>query len=229
MTLIDRSNALNDFETFQRVVKPRNSMRTGGYSALILGALVIIARAVASAFVASDYGVPWIDAFLNAQFEGRRTALLLNLAFWVGIPLIVLGIVLVVLSYTRGSKELEKVHARYQNGGYVAQQAAIGYQVKIPKQAAIDAALLTHPSLTDQQFSALLTEVRGRIAAADRKALRPLGTLLAGAQGTGAPLTAFYPDLTVPNLLVQSAPNEYVVVVPAAKAGGKPALYYTNN
>lgn len=216
------------------MVRPSNRLKTAGKWLTGFGVGLVIYRVIITAIRMTelpDRGPGFFDLLLFGHIPSalRRSEGFNMIALWLGLALVVAGIVCIAIAAMMAPKVAETSHQRYLSGGYVARGERIGYRFTA-RSANTDIVLLTHPSQDGNQFASLLQYVHQRPANADKPTLarvEGVARVIAQSSVASAALSTVFPDIQAPNVITRARRSAFVVVVPAAVPGKPPQIYET--
>ena len=226
MTTTEIQQQLSTPEGFAKAVSPRRTAYGVAITALVLSAAGI-ALNLFQLGTASDWR--WnlmFRYFFDAQavqFTGSgagRSEVWRFLYVWGPVVLIPVAVVLLVVHFSTRRKSAAALYADFRARGWVARQLLPGLQVRNGnKDVAI--ALISHPSIPEQEFEQAVQGYAAYLGTLDKKALKAVSTAALKAKVLkGVSASALAPQL---HPAILAAPVEgkgaYVVVVPPDAAG----------
>lgn len=211
-------------EGFAKAVTPRSAMYVGGLTSLIAG-LFGIAMNIFQLGSASDWNWRLIFRyFFDAQaveFTGSRSgrAEMWRFLYVYGpIILIPLGVILLIVHFSTRRKNGATLFADFQARGWVGRQRFTGLKVK-NGNATVDVVYVSHPSIPDENFDAIVQQHATQIAGLDKKGAKAASAaaIKAGILKGGISAAALTPGLP-PEIVAApvQGKGEFVAVVPPA-------------
>ncbi|HWV47819.1 MAG TPA: hypothetical protein VN035_00050 [Microbacterium sp.] len=211
-------------EGFAKAVTPKSGLYAGGLTSLIAG-LFGIAMNIFQLGSASDWNWRLIFRyFFDAQaveFTGSRAgrAEIWRFLYVYGpIVLVPLGVILLIVHFSTRRKNGATLFADFQSRGWVGRQRFTGLKVK-NGNATLDVVYVSHPSIPDENFDAIVQQHATQIAALDKKSTKAASAaaVKAGILKGGISAAALTPGLP-PEIVAApvQGKGEFVAVVPPA-------------
>lgn len=226
MTIENARQQLSTSEGFAKAVTPKSALFGGGIALLAFG-LFCVGMNLFQLGSASDWdweliGMFFMDADV-LEFSGRRAGraeMWRWIYVWAPVVLIPLGVILLAVHFSTRSKSGAKLFTDFQERGWVGRQLFTGLKVQNGR-AQVDLAFISHPSIPDEQFEAIVGQYAGWVQSLDKKTLKKTATAAVKAgvvQGVSA--QALSPELPAEiTASIAQGSGEYAVVVPPAQGG----------
>ena len=209
-------------EGFAKAVTPRSAVYVGGLTSLIAG-LAGVAMNIFQLGSTSDWNWRLIFRFFfdaqAVEFTGSRAgrAEMWRFLYVYGpIILIPLGVILLIVHFSTRSRNGAKLYEDFRSRGWVGRQRFTGLKVQNGR-AQVDVVYVSHPSLPDETFDAIVQQHATQIAALDKKAAKAASAaaVKAGILKGGISASALTPGLP-PEIVAApvQGKGEFVAVVP---------------